>query len=221
MLKTRKNLSGELTDTLRTQILAGELAAGQRINEVQLAEALGVSRTPLREALTALVGEDFVQIEPRRGFFITPFDPEEFRNLYAIRAILDPEALRLSGLPSPKQITRLESINRDLARERGSSRRIDLDDAWHLALLGHCPNPILLDLVRQFMRRTRRYEHAFMRDDELTETTVRQHGGVLAAIREGRLDNAIRALRRNLQTGTEPILKRLRRLEPAAGDSSR
>lgn len=221
MLKTRQNLSGELADALRKQILAGKLAAGQRVNEVQLAAALGVSRTPLREALTALVGEDFVQVEPRRGFFITPLDLDEFRNLYAIRAILDPEALRLSGLPSPEQIVRLETINRDLAHEKRSSRRIDLDDAWHLALLSHCPNPILVDLVRQFMRRTRRYEHAFMDDDDLTGITVRQHGEILAAIRAHRLKEAVGALRRNLETGTGPILERLRRLEPAEGDPSR
>lgn len=218
MLKTRKNLSGELTDTLRSRILTGKLTAGQRINEVQLAEALGVSRTPLREALTALVGEDFVQVEPRRGFFVAPFDADEFRNLYAIRAILDPQALELSGLPDSQQIGRLESINQDLARETRTSRRIDLDDAWHLALLSHCPNPILLDLVRQFMRRTRRYEHAFMSDDGLRETTVRQHGEILDAVRKHRLDRAIDALRGNLKTGTDPILEKLSSLEVSKGE---
>jgi len=215
----RKNLSGELTGLLREQILSGELAAGERINEVRLAESLGVSRTPLREALAALAGEDFVEVEPRRGFFVSPLDADEFQHVYAIRAILDPQALQLAGLPEPSQVAELESLNQQLARETSPARSIDLDDTWHLTLLRHCPNPVLLDLVQQFMRRTRRYEHAFMRDDRLKETTVHQHAKIFAAIRARDLDHAVGSLRENLETGMEPILEKLRRIESSKAEA--
>jgi DNA-binding GntR family transcriptional regulator len=220
MLTTRQNLSGELTEVLRERILSGKLPAGERINEVHLSESLGVSRTPLREALIALAGEDLLRVEPRRGFFVTPLDAEEFSHLYAIRAILDPQALRLAGLPDPSQVVELDKLNTKLGRETRPSRSIDLDDAWHLTLLRHCPNPVLLDLVQQFMRRTRRYEYAFMSDARLKRTTVRQHAEVMAAIKDRDLESAIVALRRNLETGLEPILAKLRLLEAQRGGTA-
>src|SRR5262245_36973472 len=97
----RPNISDVLATALRDMIVDGRLPAGERINEVHLAARLQVSRTPLREALGRLVAEGALTSVPRIGYFVCPLTLDEFEQLYPIRAILDPEALRLAGIPSP------------------------------------------------------------------------------------------------------------------------
>jgi len=128
----RPNLSEELASELRDRIVDGRLPAGERVNEVHLAASLGVSRTPLREALGRLTAEGALTSSPRLGFFIQPLTADEFRQIYPIRAMLDPEALRLAGIPSRERIASLQRMNAALANANDAGRAISRDDAWHL-----------------------------------------------------------------------------------------
>lgn len=202
----RPNIRDTLVDELRAWIVDGRLPAGERVNEVQLAARLRVSRTPLREALGALVAEGALRSSPRIGYFVTPLTADEFRQLYAVRALLDPEALRLAGLPSSERLSRLEARNAQVRAATSAARAIALDDAWHMELVAGCPNPILVELIEQFMRRTRRYEIAFMRDRRNVRGAALQHARILAALRRGRLDAACEALRENLESGIAPVV---------------
>lgn len=202
----RPNISGELANRLRDMIADGALKPGERINEVHLAAQLGVSRTPLREALAALVAEGALHTIPRRGFFVRPLSRAEFEGIYPLRALLDPEALRLAGIPDKRRLAQLEALNEKLLRARTAAERIEIDDAWHLLLLEGCPNPVLLDLIRQFIRRTRRYEAAYLGDGQHLDATHKQHREVIEALKRGELSNARRALKKNLSTGMGPIL---------------
>src|SRR6185312_15848289 len=83
----RQNMSEELANTIRQMIVDGEIPAGSRINEVHLSRALGVSRTPLREAIARLVREETLVAVPRIGAFARPLTLEEFDQLYPIRAL--------------------------------------------------------------------------------------------------------------------------------------
>ena len=156
----RPNISLEIADKVRRMIVERKFFPGQRINEVHLAAELGVSRTPLREALSALVVEGALKAVPRKGFFVTPLSVEELENIYPIRAILDPEALRLAGIPSETGFKKLESIKDKMATATSPERVIDLDNNFHLELLAGCPNSALIEIIKQFMNRTRRYEFA-------------------------------------------------------------
>src|SRR2546421_11300111 len=100
-LPLRDNISDSVAAELRRRIVDCRLPAGERINEVHLSQQLGVSRTPLREALARLAHEGALETIPRIGYFVRPLTREEFEQIYSIRPILDPEALRLAGLPSP------------------------------------------------------------------------------------------------------------------------
>jgi len=220
ILETRTNLSDRIRSIVRELIVDGRLAPDSRINEVHLAAQLEVSRTPLREALIGLVAEGALTSIPRRGFFVRPLTVEEFRHIYPIRGLLDPEAFRLSGLPSEEQISRLKRLNREMRQESDIEERIRLDDEWHLDLIANCPNPVLLDLIRQFMMRTRRYELAFYRDDCNLETSIGDHGRVILAAEAGDLDAAIEALRINMTSGIEPILTWLGKSQPTRPSST-
>lgn len=191
----------------------GRLPAGERINEVHLAANLGVSRTPLREALSTLTLEGALDAKPRIGWFVRPVTLEEFEQIYPIRAILDPEALRLAGLPSPQRLERLRKINRQIEEERSADALIALDDRWHMTLIEGCRNAVLLDLIQQFMRRTRRYELALMRDRCNVDVATDAHERIIDALGSDDLDSAVEALRDNLESGAKPIADWLRERE--------
>jgi DNA-binding GntR family transcriptional regulator len=206
----RANVSAAVAEAVRAMIVDGRLPEGARVNEVRLAESIGVSRTPLREALSRLVAEGALTSTPSLGFFVRPLTLEEFEQVYDIRPVLDPHALRLAGIPARKQIERLERLNRKLAAARGPEAAIALDDEWHLELLAHCPNRVLIELIETMMARTRRYEIALMRETRSVARATADHGSVLAALRDGDLDRACEALERNLRSGREPVVAWLR-----------
>lgn len=204
-LSSRPNISEEVTTALRHMISDGRLAEGSRINEVHLAKSLGVSRTPLREALMGLVAEGALQSIPRRGYFVENLTTEEFQSLYAIRVLLDPEALKMSKPFSTRQLAELDRLNQALEGQHSVDEYIDLDDQFHLKLIEGCNNAVLVDLIRQFMSRTRRYEYAYMKQSESQSNAVKQHEAIIACLRADDRSGACEALQTNLTSGVAPI----------------
>lgn len=203
-------------DAVRAMIIDGRLADGARINEVHLSEELGVSRTPLREALSRLVSEGALNARPRLGFFVRPLKAAEFDQLYDLRPLLDPEALRLAGIPSTATLKRLERMNASLATRTGVAA-VELDDAWHLELIGACPNKVLVEMIENVIARTRRYELALMRETKNVAVTTADHSEILHALRKDDLITACAALKQNMQSGKAPILEWLQAREASRG----
>ncbi|HKG33317.1 MAG TPA: GntR family transcriptional regulator [Gemmatimonadales bacterium] len=206
----RNNLSTDLAAALRAMIVDGRLPAGERINEVRLARELGVSRTPLREALNRLATEGSLTSTARIGYFARPLTVEEFEQIYDLRPLLDPEALRLAGVPSPERLRRLETLNRKFVAARDPETLIARDDAWHLELLAACPNRVLVEFIENIMRRTHRYELAWMREAPNVARSGGGHARVIAALRAGDLAAACAALKQNMQVAHGPIIEWLR-----------
>lgn len=215
MQLNRPNISETVAAAVREMIVDGRLAPAERINEVRLAEKLGVSRTPLREALGRLVTEGALDARPRLGLYVRPLTRAEFEQIYDIRPILDPEALRLAGIPSAKRIARLEKLNRALMKAPDAKVAIALDDEWHEELLADCPNRVLVEMIGSVMLRTRRYELALMRERPSVLEASDDHARILTTLRKGDLTAACAALRRNMQSGKAPILAWLREREAA------
>ncbi len=201
----RPNLSEEVTNRIREMIVSAELPAGVRINEVHLAAQLGVSRTPLREALSRLTSEGATEVIPRRGFFVRPLTMEEFYDVYDMRPLLDPVALRRAGIPGADQLAKLKSINEKLRRARNVEQAIRIDDEWHLLLVSGCPNRELVRLIHEYMQRTKRYEMALMGQPVHVKTACRTHQSILSALRRKDLERACSLLKRNMQEGKGPI----------------
>ena len=204
----RSNLVDELVAMLRGRILDGSVPVG-RINEVHLAAELGVSRTPLREALMRLVPEGAVTTVPRIGFFVQALSEEELDQLYPLRAILDPAALRLIGLPAPARLKRLRKINSRLAAAKTAEEAVKLDDEWHFELIGDS-NSILRGFIEQLIWRTRRYELGLMKGPANVASAVCEHEQIIAALEAGDLEDACALLAANLSSGKQAIVDWLR-----------
>lgn len=202
----KPNLADSATSAIRSLIMDGSLRDGERINEVHLSEQLGVSRTPLREALSRLASEGAIEVKARFGFYVKPLTAEELNQIYDLRPIFDPAALKLAGLPSEKQITRLDQLNRKLAKLTEPEEIISTDDEWHLELLAHCPNRALVEIIEGCIRRTRRYELALMREERNVANASLEHMEIIAQLRARNLKGACVALEQNMRTGKAPIL---------------
>ena len=204
-------------DLILREILDGRLAPGTRLIEGHLARRLGISRTPLREALFLLQQGRFVESQFNCGFSVKSLSEREARELYQMVAALEREALR-EGLPLVKlDMPLLQKANNALLRaSRDSLAAVEADRAFHLLLIGRSSNSLLLDTIRSLHRVLLRYEILYMSDRSLVCESVRQHASILASIEQEQLDEALNALGRNYALGMQAVVNRLRNSVPAA-----
>ena len=149
----RTPLRARIADAVWELILTGQYAPGARLREVELAERLGVSRTPLREALVQMEQEGMVRSEPAKGFTVCELTSQDVQEIYPLRAVLEPYALHCAGLPGSETLNKLHRINAELESSNDSiRRRIELDETWHACLVSHCPSQLQLLALRVLWR---------------------------------------------------------------------
>ena len=206
-----KNARPPLRDDAREQllqrILGGELEPGGRINESQLSLELGLSRTPLREALMTLEREGFVRSEVNRGFIVAAPSSHEAREIYPILWTLEGLALRETGLLASTILPDLERINTAFCVPNlEPAGAIKLDTAFHDTLISRCPNARLLELVRSHRQLLQRYEHIQMGDPGLIPHSAAQHASIIQSLRLHEVNTAVTALEQNWRFGFELLL---------------
>ena len=200
--RKQQNLSLEVAKHLRDKIDAGDLPPGSRVNEVHLSEAMGVSRTPLREALSRLASEGVVRSEPRRGFFVRPLTLEEYEALCPALAVLATEALSLSGPPNLGMLYQLDALNVEISNTESPAQRVEQQELWLRMLLSNCSNLVILELIGDVSRRMRRYQRAFFRSVDLPLEKDQHRTQIAEALRGGDVQTAADLLKRQIGAGT-------------------
>lgn len=144
--------------TLREAILNGALAAGAPLRQEDLAEAFGVSRMPVREALRQLEARALVEFHPHRGAVVAELSAEDNADISAIRAALEPMALRLS-LPrlTESDFAVAEDLIAEMDAEAEPGRMGELNRRFHMTLYARAERPRLLALVEQHLAAADRY----------------------------------------------------------------
>lgn len=191
---------------LRDMILSGELAGGARIEEVELAERMGVSRTPVREALIALERDGLVRSRPHRGFVVEAADAGLVREAYPILSALEAAAVRLSWPALKAAASELSDINNQLAAAKGRIEQYRLDRAFHARLTADCGNPRLLALLDVERTRAQRFDGAEARGTADHAGSCREHAAIVAAVRKGDLDGVLRQLAAHWERGVEVVV---------------
>jgi DNA-binding GntR family transcriptional regulator len=129
--RNRRQLPDEVAEYVREMIVSGRIRPGEFLRMESIADAVGVSNTPVREGLLTLRSEGFVELVPRRGFVAASFDEDDVRDLFWVQAQLASElAARAAGRITPEQLAELESV----FAEEGDT---GADDAQRLVDLGH------------------------------------------------------------------------------------
>jgi DNA-binding GntR family transcriptional regulator len=202
-------MRADLHRALLDRIVRGELAPGARIKELQISEELGVSRTPLREALLRLEREGFVRSELARGFSVEPLSAREIRESYPIIAALEVLAMRSSAPVLPSLIERLTTLNAEFAASAAAEHALDCDKRWHETLISGCPNRRLNQTIVELRSTLRRYERFYMMDAVLISKSATQHARIIDAITAGDVETAVNALADNWRAGMETLLLRV------------
>lgn len=152
----------EWTDErLRAEILTGRLRPGDRIPVERLAESWGVSATPIRESVRRLAGEGLVDLTPQRGARVAVVDAELAHEIYAVRLLLEPVALRQSldaATGDSAFVAHVDDTFAELSAARDVVERLDAHRAFHLALVSRCPNRTLLAQIESLMDRSRLFQ---------------------------------------------------------------
>lgn len=144
----RPLLASVVAERIREAIIFGELTLGESVSEDRLATTLGVSRTPVREALTALQLQGLVEIEPQRGSFVFQPTAQDVEELCAFRSLLELDALRLACTHErAKTLHMLRGLEADMeAAEKAGNNRAAAraDAAFHEAFFANCGNRFLV-----------------------------------------------------------------------------
>lgn len=214
----RKPLRTEVRDIIFQLISKGELASGQRIKEEALSAELGISRTPLREALFGLEAEGFVKADPARGFSVVVMTAEEVRELYPILWTLEDLALSLIKDLGFIDVYALVDINTRMGNKKSALDIKELDTRWHTTLLEPCSNRALHALIARTKGMLRRYEIAYMRQSGLVANSIKQHKGIIAAVRKGDKKLARNRLKDHWTFGMESVVSWLSELEDTGTD---
>ncbi|MDR7273798.1 GntR family transcriptional regulator [Catenuloplanes atrovinosus] len=131
----RPQLADEVAAALRARIMSGELRPGDRIRLEEVASQLGVSITPVREALLHLRGEDMVELEPRRGYVVAPLSRQDIRDVFQLQGDIAGElAARVAARITDAQLAQLSLLDRALARTRAAGEVETLEFDFHRAV---------------------------------------------------------------------------------------
>jgi DNA-binding GntR family transcriptional regulator len=207
----RHPLGDQVYLQLLQRIERGGLATGSKLRDAAIAAELGVSRTPVREALVRLAREGVLSAEPGRGFRLTPMSTAELRDIGSILAALEPLALDQSPEPTDDQLGHLGEVVRRLERTRGDIPAcIELDDQFHRVLLEGCANRRLLGLLDTLRRSLRRYLYHYLQHGGRVSLSTLQHTRIAEALRKGDHAGARQLLERKWRRGMDEIEGTLR-----------
>ncbi len=163
-------------NTLRDAILTGKLLPGERLMENQLADKLGVSRTPVREALRMLELENLVELVPRKGAQVLDMSEKDIVDILEVRSALEGLATSLACKKMKREdLQKLKAMEADFEQavsERNVERFVEIDEEFHDAIFESTENVKLIQMFRNLRIQLYRYRMAHAKQDSVMTTIV-------------------------------------------------
>jgi DNA-binding GntR family transcriptional regulator len=197
-----QSMAEAVTERLRAAIVAGDLKLGQELSERQLAESLGVSKTPVREALAQLRLEGLVRIYPQRGVTVFTLSAGEIRDICELRQALEAAALRHALERNPDRLTAglAEAVARmRLARASGDPKAyLAADTAYHQVFFEACGNRYLAETYALHVGKIAALRTHLARKPMHTQKSFEEHEEMLALLGAGDLSTGLAVLDRHI-----------------------
>lgn len=189
-LVRQQSLTSLVQREIERRIIAGELEPGAKLNEAELAAAMGISRGPVREAFRALEQAGLVHTEKNRGVFVRQVSLEEANEIYEVRAALEAQIGRLAATRiSAQQLERLRGIVKRMhtvGRSRDPDAYFPLNLEFHETLAEACGNRALATNYRRVVNELNLYRRqAIMRNVEIIPVSTKEHEAIVAAVAQG------------------------------------
>jgi DNA-binding GntR family transcriptional regulator len=205
-------ISESISAFLRDSILDGRLKPSQRINEREVAEVLGVSRSPVREALRGMAKEGLIKILPRKGAIVAGLSERELLELFETREMIE---LYSVDLIKKHAVTHFTEIRESLDYDISATMKEDIADClnktieFHLALVKTARNSMLYQHYQVLSDSLRRYQLFAATFPSRMERSVREHTQVLEALINGDFSAAKRLLKKHLEALRAKMLNEL------------
>ncbi|MDF2519520.1 MAG: transcriptional regulator, GntR family [Clostridia bacterium] len=197
-------------ETIRNAIISGDLKPGERLMEVQVAERLGVSRTPVREAIRKLELEGLVIMLPRKGAFVADLSVKDLTEVMEIRAALEGLAAGLASIRiDDAEIEELEVAAHEFhkAIEENVEELIQRDVEFHEAMFRASRNERLIQLNSNLREQVQRFRELYHKKVNKSKETAREHYEIVEAISERDVKKAERLARNHIENAEKSILK--------------
>lgn len=209
----RLSRADEVYEQLKRDVSEFKLVPGDRFTETEISERLGVSRTPVRQALFKLQQEGFVEVLFRSGWRVLPFDFNQFEELYDLRMVLETTAAhRLCDAAQKVDNTLLDALAAIwlVSPEQRSSDTVQVaqwDEAFHCALVAAAGNAEMARVHRDVTERIRVIRRLDFTKQPRIDATYEEHAKILKAIQRKRGDQAGLLLRSHIQTSQAEVRK--------------
>ncbi|HEY8555516.1 MAG TPA: GntR family transcriptional regulator [Burkholderiales bacterium] len=203
-------LAEKVYEQIKRDIFDFRLLPGDRFSESNVAARLNISRTPVREALHKLEKEGYIQVAPRSGWNVRPFDFDYFENLYDVRLILELAAVeRLCSLAEPPDLRELKEtwLVPPARRLRDMKRVAELDERFHETLVAATGNPEMTRLHRDVTERIRIIRRLDFTQPRRIDATYDEHAQILRHILGRRRAQAEILLRAHIETSKNEVRK--------------
>ena len=193
-------------DYVKNQVLTGAFPGGELISEGEVAAALGMSRTPVREAFLRLEAEGLLRLYPQRGALVVPVSSEEARAVIEARRVLEQfAASKVIGRGPAAWATVFDRLSGELQRQRDAVVEhdwpgfLEADRAFHQVTLDESGNRILADFYSSLRdRQMRMVGESVIRDGQRMTTIIDEHRGIAEALQDGDLRRAREAVQNHL-----------------------
>lgn len=202
----RTFVKDEAYNILHDKIISGELSPYTQLKISELSKELGISRTPVREAILKLENEDLVISKANQWTMVAPIKVERLRDIYPLVLELESYALRENfDHITDEFIDKLEKINKQIKMEHMNEnimRVIELDDDFHDLIIGLSPNKEIKPIIDRLKKRIKRFEIGFYqaKDSHKAPSTYDEHLILIDSLKKRDLDKSLDALRKNWTT---------------------
>lgn len=204
-------------NTLRQAILRGELEPGERLMEIQLAERLGVSRTPIREAIRKLELEGLVLMVPRKGAEVAKISEKSLRDVLEVRRSLEELAIELACQRMDEEaIGELEEAQRAFAAaiESGDVMAIaESDEHYHDVIYQGTENSRLVQILNNLREQMYRYRLEYIKDKDKRQILLLEHETILKAIKNRHVTEAKEAMRAHIDNQEITVSRNIKEKE--------
>ena len=196
--------------TIRKAILNGELEPGERLMETQLGEKLGVSRTPIREAIRKLELEGLVVMVPRKGAQVAQFTIKDIEDVLQVRASLEALAAKLACKHmDERSFLKLQLIitEYEYAAKEDDIEVIQKDIEFHDTIALASQNDKLIQLYNNMREQVQRYRIAYLKNTEQSNAVIAEHNEILKALKDGEEEIAAKLATKHIETQCSSIMR--------------
>ena len=202
-------------NTLRKAILRGELKPGERLMEIQLANKLGVSRTPIREAIRKLELEGLVVMIPRKGAEVAKITVRDLKDALEVRMAIDSLSVKLAcerlDENDKTEIKQACVAFREAVKSKNVQAIVEGDERFHNTIYRASKNQKLITIAMNLREQVYRYRFEYVKDFSYHENLIREHDQITEAILKGDVETAQKIMKEHIYNQEQIVIRNLQK----------